>query len=80
MRVRVRLFASLKEYYGPELVLELPEASCAGDVLKKMADINPEGSRLLSVCKLAVDESFAEAAHPLKNGDEVYVLPPFSGG
>lgn len=55
--------------------LEVPVAATLGDLL---ADARFEA--LPKDALLAVNQSFADRATPLKAGDEVALLPPVSGG
>jgi molybdopterin synthase catalytic subunit len=76
MRVRVRLFAGLRERAGLGSVeVELPEGAVVGDVWPRL-DIGEEPSGLL----YAVNREYAEATAALSTGDEVAVIPPVSGG
>jgi molybdopterin synthase catalytic subunit len=76
VKVRVRLFAGLRERAGKgELELELPEGAVVGDVWPALAlDGEPPG--LL----FARNREYAERQAPLEEGDEVAVIPPVSGG
>jgi molybdopterin converting factor subunit 1 len=76
MRVRVRLFAGLRERAGtPELELELPDGALVGDALERMAALT-DGVHVV----MAVNREYADAAAPLHSGDEVALIPPVSGG
>ena len=80
MKIRVQLFAGLKDFYESELSLDLPEPARAGDVHARLGEINPGGRELLKVSRLAIDDSFVSADSLLREGQEVIVLPPSSGG
>ena len=76
MRVVVRLFAGLRERAGEaRRELELPPGATVADVwpLLRLGD-EPEG--LL----YAVDREYADRARPLRDGDEIALIPPVSGG
>jgi molybdopterin synthase catalytic subunit len=76
MRVRVKLFAALRERAGGgERELELGEGSTLGDVWSRL-DLGPEPEGLL----YAVNREYAGPDRPLGDGDEVAVIPPVSGG
>ena len=76
MKVRVRLFAGLRERAGAgELELELPDGAVVGDVWPALSlDGEPPG--LL----FARNREYSERQAPLMDGDEVAVIPPVSGG
>jgi molybdopterin synthase catalytic subunit len=72
-RVRVRLFAGLRERAGfAERELE---AASVADVWPALG-LGAEPDGLL----YAVNRSYAERTHVLADGDEVAVIPPVSGG
>lgn len=76
MRVRVRLFAVLRERAGAdELELELPDGSSVQDALDRVAPLT-DG---LSVV-MAVNQEYADPQASLHPGDEVALIPPVSGG
>ena len=76
MRVRVRLFAQLRERAGrAELELELPEGARVADALAALADVAGD----LPVV-LAVNRRYADRDAPLAAGDELALVPPVSGG
>jgi MoaE-MoaD fusion protein len=76
MRVRVRLFAALRELAGAGSVdLDLPEGAVVGDVWSRL-ELGDEPSGLL----YAVNRGYAERSAELAAGDEVAVIPPVSGG
>jgi molybdopterin synthase catalytic subunit len=77
MRVRVRLFAALRELAGtPERELELPEGARVGDVWATMPELGVEPEGLL----YALNKEYVKADHKLVDGDELAVIPPVSGG
>ena len=76
MKVRVRLFAVLRERAGwGDREVELPEGAAVGDVWSALA-LGEEPAGLL----FAVNRSYAAAMESLAAGDEVAVIPPVSGG
>jgi molybdopterin synthase catalytic subunit/molybdopterin converting factor small subunit len=76
MKVRVRLFAALRERAGAgELELELPDGAVVGDVWPALP-LGEEPPGLL----FARNRAYAERAERLEDDDEVAVIPPVSGG
>jgi len=76
MRVRIRLFASLRERAGAEEVqLELPEGSVVRDALAQIAPLS-DGVPVV----MAVNREYAGIDQVLHPGDEVALIPPVSGG
>ena len=80
MKVRVRLFAGLRERSGTGIVdVELPEASTLADVWPAVAQAVPLGDQPDGIM-FAVNRSYAEPGQQLADGDEVALIPPVSGG
>lgn len=80
MNIRVRLFASLRETAGQSTVdLVLPESAIVADALAALAgrlNLTTHGSRIA----VAVNRRYAEPSTLLREGDELALLPPVSGG
>jgi molybdopterin converting factor subunit 1 len=76
VRVRVRLFAGLRERTGTdERELELAEGARVGEVWPQL-DLGAEPAGLL----YAVNKEYATPERELVEGDEVALIPPVSGG
>jgi molybdopterin synthase catalytic subunit/molybdopterin converting factor small subunit len=74
VRVTVRLFAGLRERAGTAR-RELDDVARVGDVWQRL-DLGDEPPGLL----YAVNREYAERAQELRDGDEVALIPPVSGG
>jgi MoaE-MoaD fusion protein len=76
MRIRVRLFAGLRERVGMgENELELPEGARARDVWEVL-ELGAEPAGLA----YAVNRQYVDRDHRLADGDELAIIPPVSGG
>jgi molybdopterin synthase catalytic subunit len=76
MRIRVRLFAGLRERVGMgENELELPEGARARDVWEVL-ELGPEPAGLA----YAINRQYVDRDHGLEDGDELAIIPPVSGG
>ena len=76
MRIRLRLFAMLRERAGAsELELELPEGARVRDALAQVQEL-AAGMPLV----MAVNREYADEDAPLSAGDELALIPPVSGG
>jgi molybdopterin synthase catalytic subunit/molybdopterin converting factor small subunit len=76
MRVRVRLFAGLRDRVGMgENELELPEGARARDVWE-LLELGSEPAGLA----YAVNRQYVDRDHGLEDGDELAIIPPVSGG
>jgi molybdopterin synthase catalytic subunit len=82
MVVSVRLFAMLREAAcRDELDVELADGATAGDLL----DVVARDAGLGAVVQpgrvvVAVNREYVPAGHALRDGDEVALIPPVSGG
>ncbi|MDT8317885.1 MAG: MoaD/ThiS family protein [bacterium] len=83
MKIRLRLFANLKELAGTEaLDLEMKEGD---DVEALISTISSELPALREILEkravfISVNQEMAKDKDTLSEGDEVGLLPPFSGG
>lgn len=79
MKVRVLSFGVLKEWLGSgERTVELPEGATVAGLLERL---NAEHIAPLQWgIAVSVNGEFAAAAEKLKEGDEIGLLPPVSGG
>ena len=80
MKVRVVLFAKPRELVGqPNIDLALPAGATAADAWSQLStqyDLGP----LPRSFRCAVNSEYAGWDDPLKEGDELAVIPPVSGG
>jgi molybdopterin synthase catalytic subunit len=74
MRVSVRLFAGVRERAGVGR-LELDDVSRVDDVWARL-DLGDEPPGLV----YAVNREYVDRGHELRDGDEVALIPPVSGG
>lgn len=78
MRVRVLYFGVLKEILGREDEnVELAEGARVADLMARYEDRGVEWMRTIAV---AVNQEYARREDALRDGDEVALLPPVSGG
>lgn len=81
--VTVKFFAMLKNKVGKETVeLSFNEALTLEEFKERMKKEFPEISDYLTGKRLliSVNQEFADKDTIIKDGDEVGLLPPFSGG
>lgn len=79
MKIRALYFGGLRARLGSaEATLELPEGSQAIDAARVACAAL--GSEWLSALRLAVNEELVPPGTSLKEGDELALLPPVSGG
>ena len=84
MRVRVLYFGVLKERFGvAEEEMDAPEGTTVGDLLRILVEgtsnVEMEIKMWQSVA-VAVNREYSSLRATLRDGDEVALLPPVSGG
>ena len=78
-QVRVLAFGVLKETLGSEPTsVGLPDGATVSDLLSMISKSHP--AAVLSGIAVSVNAEYANRSHPLRDGDEVGLLPPVSGG
>ncbi len=74
MKVKVKLFATLKQYGPEEQELEIPDGSTVADLVGLLKI--PREIPLLRI----VNSLHVRPEHRLKDGDTVALFPPIAGG
>lgn len=81
MQVRVLFFGVLKELFGGvEEMVEMAEGSRVAELLASFERRAGERGDLIRSIAVAVNREYAQADCVLRDGDEVALLPPVSGG
>jgi len=81
MRVRVRLFGSLREAVGRDrLEMDLPDGATAEDAWRRLVAECPVLAARRRSLSAAVNRRYLPFDSPLAAGDEVVFIPPVSGG
>jgi len=81
IQITVKLFAVYQEtYQQSELTLELPADSPVKEVLEQIIKSHPALEKWRSLTRFGVNLQFVSPDTPLKEGDEVVLIPPVSGG
>jgi molybdopterin converting factor subunit 1 len=81
MRVKVKLFARLREVVGTgNLERELGEGATVRDLLDDLQAEHPRLAELTLRSIISVNQEFAAPDGRLQDGDEVAIFPPVSGG
>ena len=80
-KVKVRLFARLGDVAGTrETEVELGEGWRAIDVYRALCERYPAMAGLNGSLLYAVNAEYVDAETPLRDGDELALIPPVSGG
>lgn len=81
MRVAVKLFAIARERAGTaQAWVELTPDATVTDALDELGRCFPKLPLVLTRAMVAVNREYAERTHVLRDGDELAVIPPVSGG
>lgn len=79
--VHVRLYAGLHQLIGHrELEMQLPEGATVAQLCDRLGEQYPVVNELLPTLVCAIDEEYVEPSHALREGDDVALIPPVSGG
>lgn len=79
MKITVKFFASAREIVGRrDEVVELPDDSTVRDVWTTYTTSYPQLAKIRMA--FAVNHEYAGLTQDLKDGDELAVIPPVSGG
>jgi MoaE-MoaD fusion protein len=81
MRVTLLYFAAARERAGiPRETVDLRDGATAADAREAACGAHPGLRAIVDRLRLAVDQEFAPAERPLREGSEVAFIPPVSGG
>ena len=81
LRVNVRLFASYRERAGrSEVELEVPRGATVGRLAADVHRCFPGMTKSPESLVVAVNREYRDHLHELRDGDEVALIPPVSGG
>jgi MoaE-MoaD fusion protein len=79
--VDIRFFAVIREIVGRSAERrQLPDGSTAGDVFDELAREFPRLERMRPVTMVMVNKAYVTHDHVLRDGDELALIPPVSGG
>jgi len=81
MKIEIRLFALVKDVVGTDRIsLEVEDPAVIEDVMDILLQKDPELRPMRNSLKFAIHDEFAELSTPLKDGQELSIIPPVSGG
>ena len=79
--VTVKLFAAYQEAYGvEEIQQQIPPQTPVKAVLDQIISEHPQLEQWREITRFGVNLSFVPPETTLKDGDEVVLIPPVSGG
>jgi MoaE-MoaD fusion protein len=81
MHVHVLLFGALKDLRAREKeTIELPERATVAELLREFFALAPQLEKYAGSLAIAVNQEYALPTLVLREGDEIALLPPVSGG
>jgi len=81
MKVKVKFFAVCHEMFGRrEEEMELVDGAVVKDILKRLEKEQAQFAEYYDVMQIAVNWEYANENTTLKDGDEVALIPPVTGG
>lgn len=81
MKIDVLLFAKLREISGEEKVsLQIPDGAAVKEILPLLFQESSLQRQILESVLFAVNQSYAGPDTVLREGDELALIPPVSGG
>ena len=81
IKIRLKLFSVAKDLAGfDERMIEVPTGSPSEAIFTYLVQQNPGFTRWLPSLRVAVNMKYVDKTMVLKEGDEVAVIPPVSGG
>lgn len=81
LRIRVRLFAGVRERAGrADLDLEVAPPATVAAVWDRLRAAHPALEPFARAVRFAVNRTYVDPEHVLADGDELAVIPPVSGG
>jgi molybdopterin converting factor small subunit len=80
MKIKIKVFAAMKDFFDPEFEMEVPEEVSIADLFNILMIKQPFVLPVLTKSRVAIDENFVGTDYYLKENDYVFILPPSSGG
>ncbi len=81
MRVRLLLFAQYRDFAGTsELEVDLPDDATAATLVDVLRRRGGGFERIPATVAVAVNQEYVPPDTPLRDGDEVALIPPVAGG
>jgi molybdopterin synthase sulfur carrier subunit len=81
IQITVKLFAIFQEVLATdELQIKLESGTSVSTIFDRLVSQHPHLEKWRSLTRYAINLNFADPQTILKNGDEVALIPPVSGG
>jgi sulfur-carrier protein len=80
MKIKIKVFAALKDYFEPEFEMDVSRGITVADAMNMIMIRNSFALPVLTKCRIAVNENFVESDYNIKENEELFIIPPSSGG
>jgi molybdopterin converting factor small subunit len=80
MKLKIITYAAVKELFGESFEIEIEDGSTIEQLRKNLIMLNPESAGLINKCRFALNESIVNDNTPIKEIENVHIIPPSSGG
>lgn len=81
MKIYLKCFAVARDVTGfAEREVEVPDGTTAGQMLERIVSQSPALGPHAAKLAMAVNLEYADRSKVLRDGDEVALIPPVSGG
>jgi sulfur-carrier protein len=80
MKIKIKVFAALKDFFEPEFEIDVKSNTTVADAINIIMLRNTFASPVLSKCRIAVNESFVSSDYHIQENEELFIIPPSSGG
>ena len=81
MKIRVLLFGVLKDMLARSVdTIDLPEGARVREVILYYSRVSPRFEAMVPSLAISVNQEYSRPDRALREGDEVGLLPPVSGG
>ena len=81
MKINVRLFAILRDQAGVAAIpLDLPDGSTVATAERMVLAAHPALGKYVARSAMAVNRAYVKRETVLREGDELALIPPVSGG
>jgi sulfur-carrier protein len=80
MKVKIKVFAVLKDYFDTDFELDVNEGLKVADVIDIIMIRNTMALPVLRKCRVAINENFVQTDYNVQENEELFIIPPSSGG
>ena len=80
MKIQLLFFAELREIFGAARFLDVPEGTSIGDIAGQLTGSSEKFASKSWPLLYAVNENFETAEKQLRDGDQLALMMPMSGG